>query len=213
MTNTNTEQPEALRELAAQASQNGEHIFTNPRDSNNWRANDDWHAAATPEVFLAMHAHIAELEAQIEPLRAALAAKPLPADGWLHENGLLYRLTDDRHPCNRDEINVTMADGSRSIESRSRRALELLDRIRSAAPQPAVAAGWVALPDEKICVDYALQYGGNCRDCADENGVCPSSGLPCAGARKAVTHVVKALRYGLQHGYLATPATIAGESK
>jgi hypothetical protein len=70
-------------------------------------------------------------------------------------------------------------------------------------PQPVASAGAVdALPDEKTCVDYALQYGGRCRDCADENGVCPGSGLPCSGARKAVTHVVKALRYGLQHGYL-----------
>lgn len=72
-------------------------------------------------------------------------------------------------------------------------------RAARAAPQPATAD---ALPDEKTCVDYALQYGGRCRDCADENGVCPGSGLPCEGARKAVTHVVQALRYGLQHGYL-----------
>lgn len=66
-------------------------------------------------------------------------------------------------------------------------------------PQPATAD---ALPDEKTCADYVLQYGGRCRDCADENGICPGSGLPCGGARKAVTHVVQALRYGLQHGYL-----------
>lgn len=59
-----------------------------------------------------------------------------------------------------------------------------------------------ALPDEKTCVDYVLRYGGRCRDCADENGICPGSGLPCGGQRKAVTHVVQALRYGLQHGYL-----------
>ena len=60
----------------------------------------------------------------------APAAQSFESDGWLHENGLLYRLTDERYPTNRDEINVTMADGSRSIESRSRRALELLNRIR-----------------------------------------------------------------------------------
>lgn len=74
---------------------------------------------------------------------------------------------------------------------------------QAASQEPVASAGAVdALPDEKTCVDYALQYGGRCRDCADENGVCPGSGLPCSGARKAVTHVVKALRYGLQHGYL-----------
>lgn len=76
------------------------------------------------------------------------------------------------------------------------------DRASRAAPQPATADAVDALPDEKTCVDYVLQYGGRRRDCADENGVCPGSGLPCEGARKAVTHVVQALRYGLQHGYL-----------
>ncbi len=53
-----------------------------------------------------------------------------PADGWLQDGSLLYRLTDERYPQNRDEINVTMADGSRSIEARTRRASELLERIR-----------------------------------------------------------------------------------
>lgn len=77
---------------------------------------------------------------------SANAGEP-PRDGWLHENGLLYRLTDERHPCNRDEINVTMADGSRSIEARSRCALELLDRIR-AAPPTAQAEGWTKLPGQ-----------------------------------------------------------------
>jgi hypothetical protein len=95
----------------------------------------------------------------------AVGQEPVASDGWLHENGLLYRLTDERHPCNRDEINVTMADGSRSIEARSRRALELLDRIRAAAPQPAVAAGWsegiqaAAKLLEKKADDFAQQHG------------------------------------------------------
>jgi len=57
--------------------------------------------------------------------------------GWLQSGGLLYRLTDERRPQNRDEINVTMADESRSIDARTRRAKELLNRIRSTHPQPA----------------------------------------------------------------------------
>ena len=70
-------------------------------------------------------------------LRAALAEpdltvqEPVPSDGWLQDGALLYRLTDERKPQNRDEINVTMADGSRSEASRTRRAGELLDRIRA----------------------------------------------------------------------------------
>lgn len=88
-----------------------------------------------------------ELEEAFLAGRASLAAsagsEPVESDGWLHQDGLLYRLTDERRPCNRDEINVTMADGSRSIESRSRRALELLDRIRATHPSPPEGmAGW-----------------------------------------------------------------------
>lgn len=51
-------------------------------------------------------------------------------------------------------------------------------------------------------VDYVLRYGGRCRDCADEDGVCPASGLPCAGREKAVRFVLDALSYGLRHGFL-----------
>ena len=82
-------------------------------------------------------------------LAASAGSEPVAADGWLHENGLLYRLTDERHPRNRDEINVTMADGSRSIESRSRRALELLDRIRAThfSPPEGMVGGWMPMAD------------------------------------------------------------------
>jgi hypothetical protein len=82
-----------------------------------------------------------ELEA-ITAIKQALAAPAAPVraalhDGWLQEGSLLYRLTDGREPQNRDEINVTMADGSRSTESRTRRAGELLDRIRTTPPAAA----------------------------------------------------------------------------
>ena len=54
-------------------------------------------------------------------------------------------------------------------------------------------------------VDYVMQYGGNCRDCADQNGTCPHTGLPCevVDARMAVRHVLAAVEYGRKHGYLA----------
>ena len=69
-----------------------------------------------------------------KPLAAQPEQETVANDGWLQEGGLLYRLTDEHRPNNRDEINVTMADGSRSIESRTRRAGELLDRIRAIPP-------------------------------------------------------------------------------
>lgn len=60
-------------------------------------------------------------------------------------------------------------------------------------------------------VDYVLQFGGLCRDCADEAGVCPRSGLPCGGQRKSVEWVLHALGYGLTHGFvpaLTAPAQV-----
>jgi hypothetical protein len=68
------------------------------------------------------------------PAQPAPVQEPVASDGWLQEGSLLYRLTDGRKPQNRDEINVTMADGSRSVESCTRRAGELLDRIRATPP-------------------------------------------------------------------------------
>lgn len=57
-------------------------------------------------------------------------------------------------------------------------------------------------------VGYVMRYGGMCRDCADENGICPRAGLPCESspARKAVRHVIEAVNYGLRHGYLPRAA-------
>ncbi|WP_407971411.1 hypothetical protein ACJ51O_07880 [Burkholderia pyrrocinia] len=72
--------------------------------------------------------------------REVLAAHPgqpeqKDAHGWLRSGGLLYRLTDERHPQNRDEINVTMADGSREISGREARAQQLL-ALLTGQPEP-----------------------------------------------------------------------------
>jgi len=68
------------------------------------------------------------------------------------------------------------------------------------------ASPFVRATDE--VVGYVMRYGGMCRDCADENGICPRAGLPCesAPARKAVRHVIEAVNYGLRHGYLSRAA-------
>lgn len=65
--------------------------------------------------------------------------------------------------------------------------------------------------DEKV--EYALRYGGRCRDCADHLGVCPGSGLPCNvdDARRAIKHVLDAIDYGTKHAYFAAvPSTDEG---
>lgn len=54
-------------------------------------------------------------------------------------------------------------------------------------------------------IDYVARFGGRCRDCADESGVCPGSGLPCADSRKAIKHVFDAIEYGVKHGYIKSP--------
>ena len=52
-------------------------------------------------------------------------------------------------------------------------------------------------------VDFIVQYGGNCRDCADEDGFCPQTGIGCGQRRKAVEFVLGALEYGSKHGFAA----------
>jgi len=72
-------------------------------------------------------------------------------------------------------------------------------------PQTAPVAQLSELPKlafDESHIDYIDRYGGFCRDCADEDGVCPSSGLPCGGSKKAIRHVLTALAYGVNHGYI-----------
>ena len=98
-------------------------------------------------------ANVKTLQDALTAADTALAALSEPQDdGWLQVGPLLYRLTDERRPTNRDEIRVTMANGSCSPESCTARAGELLDAIRQAraslapAPQPA-SQGEVPMPE------------------------------------------------------------------
>jgi hypothetical protein len=60
-------------------------------------------------------------------------------------------------------------------------------------------------PELKAVRSYVLRFGGKCRDCADQEGVCPASGIPCDGT-KAVNSVLEALTYGFTHGHIDPPA-------
>lgn len=55
-------------------------------------------------------------------------------------------------------------------------------------------------------LDYAL-HTPRCRDCADEDGHCPATGLPCEvpAARKVVQGILDHLAYGIAHGYCENP--------
>lgn len=60
--------------------------------------------------------------------------------------------------------------------------------------------------------EYVGRYGGRCRDCADHDGICPTNGLPCnvEDRNKAIDHVIKALNYGIQHGFLSPSTPVDG---
>jgi len=61
-------------------------------------------------------------------------------------------------------------------------------------------------------VDYVSRYGGRCRECADHDGTCAMSSLPCKSedSDKAIRHVLRALNYGVKHGFLSLRATTPG---
>lgn len=59
--------------------------------------------------------------------RALQGEQEAPKNDWLIDGSLLYRLNDDIRPSNCDEINVTMAHGSRAEDVKNRRALALLE--------------------------------------------------------------------------------------
>ena len=106
---------------------------------------EEFRAKVTRAAREPLLARIAELEEQLSAIGAG-GVEPLhkqAEDGWIQDGPLLYRLTDEHRPRNRDEINVTMANSSRTEEARTRRASELLHAIRAAAPQ-AVPASVIA---------------------------------------------------------------------
>jgi len=78
-----------------------------------------------------------------------------------------------------------------------------------AKPPPAVAAGGVTAET----IDFVMQYGGDCRDCADEFGTCPHNSLSCdvTSARKAIGFVLRAVEYGQRNGYLTASLAVGDE--
>jgi hypothetical protein len=99
---------------------------------------------------------------------------------------------------------------AREMAGRLDRALSNLRALRAKGGGELTGA----LTPTKERIDYVARFGGMCRDCADEGGVCPGSGLPCDAPDKAIRSVMEALRYGYAHGYLALstpPASQEGE--
>lgn len=72
-----------------------------------------------------------------------------------------------------------------------------------------IRLGVLAKPPRSLLV-YIARYGGICRDCADNAGICPHKGLPCADD-EGVRHVLSAIGYGLAYGYI-NPETWEADS-
>lgn len=144
---------------------------------------------------------------QILRVAAFLAATRM--QGWA--NPLVCDLTDAAYfldPSRRETSTGEAALSSpqppaTQIEQDRRLAAWRKDRLDSISLQPPEQET-VRVTDE--VVDYVLRYGGQCRDCADVNGVCPYTGLPCdvAEAKTAIRHVLKAVNYGITNGFLST---------
>ena len=108
------------------------------------RACDKRAALTSPDVYNAiadlpgMSIALLELDVARGQARAALAnaqdgiQRAMQEDGWIQDGYLLYRLTNEPKPRNRDEISVTMVNGSRAETARTERASEILNAIRAA---------------------------------------------------------------------------------
>jgi len=78
--------------------------------------------------------------------------------------------------------------------------IDRFERLHHATP-PASAGEVVSITDELIrCIQA---YGGRCRDCADEDGSCPTTGIACGESEKAIRWVLGALNYGASRGYIS----------
>jgi len=147
--------------------------------------------------------------AVITPVFATLAA--LSADPPEGETSQIERVA--RAICRSEGVDPdeTCPEGMVMWRYHDSQALAAI-RALAAAPPVSAEEGWRAFAVTEELVDYIGRYGGRCRDCADENGVCPLSGLPCGGSHKAIRHVLRALSYGVKHGYVKLTPPPAGGS-
>lgn len=83
--------------------------------------------------------------------------------------------------------------------------LELIER--PLCPDTLESTGIETLNSDNM-VRAVMRYGGRCRDCADECGLCPHSQLPCETDDKetAIKSVIDAISY-----YLKNPQYLKGE--
>ncbi len=73
-----------LRELAEAAEKDGDHIYTNPRDSNKWRDIEAWVNVASPAVVTALLDELATLRQERTAWRVTAENAEKDAARWKH---------------------------------------------------------------------------------------------------------------------------------
>lgn len=104
-----------------------------------------------------------------------------------------------------DEFKQWLNDKQRTGMRLAEAFHDIVQRYEAALrAQPAAEGQTLTFTDEHV--SYVEHYGGNCRDCADENGTCPNRGhLPCGKNGEAIRFVFRAIEYGARHGFVASP--------
>lgn len=82
---------------------------------------------------------------------------------------------------------------------------QTIELVRAEDPPPPPSEPWRPIPVTEEVLAYVGRYGGFCRDCADHDGVCPGSGLPCGDRQTGAKFVIEALNYGFTHGFIPPP--------
>ena len=64
-------------------------------------------------------------------------------------------------------------------------------------------SGELEKEEREELITYALRYGGPCRGCADEDGTCPTTGIPCDAevSRRVLRRAFAAWDYGAARGF------------
>ena len=96
-----------------------------------WIENNPGLYARQIRDFHANHSEGWTIAVNERPGFLTVIAERVGKGGWLRSGSLLYRLTNEPRPQNRDEINVTMAQGSREADKRERRARQLKEMLET----------------------------------------------------------------------------------
>lgn len=93
---------------------------------------------------------------------------------------------------------------AKALATRCQEAAGVLAALTPPATRAEPSEEGAHVPITGEVIRYVQRYQGRngCRDCADEAGFCPSTGIGCGESDKAIRFVLEAVNYGVSHGYL-----------